>query len=110
MPTTSNRRPTADSVLRALADDRRRAVLSFLRGRDEPVDVERVAAHLAAGTDEDRAALHRELHHAHLPKLDASGLVAYDPVAGSVALREPGTDAGSLNTLLTEADRIAPGG
>lgn len=110
MPTTSDRRSTADTVLRALADERRRAVLGVLEEREDPVDVERVASALGDRVDGDVETTVEQLHHTHLPKLEAAGLVRYDPVAGRVSARESLTDAGGLNALLTEADRLAPRG
>lgn len=110
MSTTTNRRPTVDGVLKTLADERRRAILEFLYDRSKPVDVEDVAAYLDGRTDADDESLVEKLHHVHLPALEEVGLLRYDPAAGRIRPRDSVTDAGRLNTLLREADRIAPGG
>lgn len=110
MATSSNRRPTAEGVLRALADERRQLVLGYLRDRDGSVDIERVATHLADQTGAEESALVTSLHHTHLPALDEVGLVRYDPVVGAVSAADSVTDAADLNEVLREVDRIASGG
>lgn len=82
--------PDWNAVVDAVASRRRRVVLATLRDADGPLTrpdlVERVHARLEdAGADESLTPdeLLTELHHAHLPKLEAAGLVASDD-AGTV--------------------------
>lgn len=83
-----------DGLFDALANRRRRDVLSYLEGadadtvefRDLVAAVVDAEADRAAGTGYDeRVAL--ALCHAHLPKLERAGLVEYDPRAGTVRYR-----------------------
>jgi len=81
MPTTD-----LDACLRLVADRRRRSLIEQLRnttdGRatiDELTDKLDREGH-APGTDRppDRAALGVQVHHTHIPKLSAFGVVDYD--------------------------------
>ncbi|PSP75123.1 hypothetical protein BRC81_16730 [Halobacteriales archaeon QS_1_68_20] len=79
--------PDWDAVLDALTDERRRIVLTALYRAGEPTTPTELAAEVAAkvGDEASVEAVHRNLHHVHLPKLAAAGLVEYDPDAGTVA-------------------------
>ena len=73
-----------ESVLDALRNDQRRAVLRLLTASDGAMGVRKLADELAIGTslpihDSDRIAA--ELHHNHLPRLDSLGIITYDPAA-----------------------------
>lgn len=85
-----------DDLVECLADDCRRAVLKVLDEREEPItrdDLARAAAPpLSARAEELRV----DLHHVHLPKLDAMGLLEYD---ASTAIVEP-AGAGTTVELL----------
>lgn len=82
-----------DSVLSAVANEQRRAIISVLTEAAEntlayDVLVERVAENLedeaveaAAG---QRRRLRISLHHIHLPKLDEVGVIEYEGTAGDV--------------------------
>ncbi|MDT3434715.1 hypothetical protein [Haloarcula sp. 1CSR25-25] len=81
-----------------LSDDTRRRALSILADRDEPVVVTDLAAAVlaaerdiepAAVPDTDRTALTEELFTEHLPKLMATGIVAYDSMVGTVEIQRP---------------------
>lgn len=70
------------------ADTRERHLLSYLGAFEYPVELRTLAAHIAAAernvpvdaVDERiRHGLAVALHHVHLPKLVATGLVHYDP-------------------------------
>lgn len=70
---------------RILASDRRRVVLDVLETRCGPLDLDEVAALVAAEehdfgnpTDETVERTAVSLHHVHLPKLEAAGVVRYD--------------------------------
>ncbi|GCF15511.1 hypothetical protein Harman_34460 [Haloarcula mannanilytica] len=67
------------SVFDCLANDERRTVLSFLLDEGGQVSITDVATHLAVDED-DADAVHRarvHLHHIHLPKLSAAGLITW---------------------------------
>ncbi|WP_336339355.1 DUF7344 domain-containing protein [Haloarcula brevis] len=73
------------SVFDCLSNDERRAVLDFLVDEDGQVTVDDVAGHLAVDSDDD--AVHRarvQLHHIHLPKLNAAGLIVWSRDQGTV--------------------------
>ncbi|MFD1647803.1 helix-turn-helix domain-containing protein [Haloarchaeobius litoreus] len=90
-----------DRLLDLLADRHRRQVLVTLAGASEPLTVDELSE-LLSDVDEtqvERARL--ELHHTHLPKLEAAGLVEYDPENQSVTL------AGSADELTADIKRAA---
>ena len=99
---------TLDAVFRALADERRRTILSILAEADRPLETEplarRVAAH-EAGTTERGVARERvdevltSFVHVHGPTLADASLVDYDAEAGLVADAEhPVVDPGWLES------------
>lgn len=67
-----------------LAADRRRQALDLLSGKTSPVELEKLAAGVAArenGIDTNEEAVGRvasALHHVHLPKLDEFDVLDYD--------------------------------
>lgn len=88
---SSEPRIAVEQIHRLLASARRRHVLSHLSsspGADVPVDdvvtavVEREDPDPGPLTHRDR--VETDLHHVHLPKLAESGVVSYDPGAGTV--------------------------
>lgn len=81
-----------DDVLAALADARRRRVLRVLYRVDGPVPLEQLARQVIAGPEppvpvsaDQTHCVAVRLHHVDLPKLDAVGLLAYDPDRRRVA-------------------------
>jgi hypothetical protein len=81
-----------EELVDCLADERRRRVLALLVDRQAPVAREDLAADLApdaTALDDCRV----ELHHRHLPKLDARSLLKYDPDTGRVDPTLSGNDA-----------------
>jgi repressor of nif and glnA expression len=76
-PADSTRAPD-DEVFSVLADCRRRQILRYLHESDSPEGIESIAD---AIEDRHSAPPRRELrialHHKHLPKLDAAGLIEY---------------------------------
>lgn len=79
----------ADEVFTALSSRHRRAVLAVLgsegtASRDELARA--VSERVPDGSREDSAAVAASLHHTHLPKLAAAGLVDYDAATGTVRL------------------------
>lgn len=76
---------------RLLEVDRRRYALAALSEHEGPVDLDDLAADVAAreeGVDEDDPSvldtMATALHHIHLPKLSDAGVVDYDPRANRV--------------------------
>jgi DNA-binding transcriptional ArsR family regulator len=103
-------------TFRLLSDPRRIRALALLR-KAEPTTIEELAAGVAArepaemrpgaSREGDVSPAHAErvalsLHHAHLPKLRAAGVVEFDSGEGTVAL---GDDAGDALDVL-DAVRI----
>lgn len=81
------------------SDETRWLALEILRARDEPVVVEELAAaivgrredcQLSAVSAAERDAVAEELFTEHIPKLTATGVVAYDSMLGAVELRRRG--------------------
>lgn len=80
-----------------LSHPRRRLVFELLRGNDKPLALADVASEVAAheralpGTEPTSESVRRlklTLHHLHLPKLAAHGVVTYDSEQRVVALTE----------------------
>jgi len=76
---------------RMLAAERRRTALAVLAGRTGPVDLEDLAAEIAArerertGSDGDSPGrVATTLHHVHLPQIADLGIIDYDPDANRV--------------------------
>jgi hypothetical protein len=84
---TQRRLPNDDRLLRAVASERRRAVLCCLRERETPIPLAVLAVEVAVRereTDSPAAAaeatdrISLSLYHCHVPKLADAGLVTYD--------------------------------
>lgn len=81
-----------DAFFGALADERRRHVLHYLRNvADDDVEVAELVAFLDAtgSTRVPRSQIATELRHRHLPKLADAGFVDYDPMSQSVDYEGP---------------------
>jgi DNA-binding transcriptional ArsR family regulator len=80
-----------DAVLESLADRRQRIILTTLPKDGEPVDRDELVTTVAgkirkySQKDVSEQQLRIDLHHRHLPKLEAAGLLEYDVDAGTVA-------------------------
>ncbi|MFC4551174.1 MULTISPECIES: DUF7344 domain-containing protein [Halorussus] len=94
---TAEEAASLDVLFEALADSRRRHVLSILLDRPTPLDVETLARAVAAREAVATAAdppddvvrrVQVSLHHVHLPKLADTGVVEYDYERGAVAVGE----------------------
>jgi DNA-binding transcriptional ArsR family regulator len=79
-----------DALFEVLADAKRRHVLAYLDECDGDVatvtEVRDALADDDASTDE-RERIATRLHHAHLPKLAAAGLVEFDDRGGTIRFR-----------------------
>ena len=82
-----------DTVVAALADHRRRAVLTYLQqAQSGDATVEELASFLAerddgrsnTPLDTEEQNITISLHHTHLPKLADANLISYDPDRGRV--------------------------
>ena len=82
-----------DTVVAALADHRRRAVLTyFQQAQSGDATVEELASSLAERDDGQSSTppdtegrnIRISLHHTHLPKLADANLISYDPDQGRV--------------------------
>lgn len=92
-----------DEFLIALADDQRRAVLSYLRdssGGSASVSElsDAVGGTIGPASNEDAV----RLHHSTLPRLDAVGVVDFDARSGTVTYR--GHDG--LESLLAAVEEL----
>lgn len=78
-----------DDALEALGDEHRRTVVRVLHGTESAVTLQELATEICllpdGARDRDRVVV--DLHHRTLPKLDALGLVSYDPGANVVEPR-----------------------
>lgn len=97
---------TESDVYALLAHERRRLVLRLLDDVSTPIATTELAELIVECEREDPTAEARRvvavsLHHAHLPRLDDAGVVAYDPDEGAVS---PGSNFGTLVGVLTEFD------
>lgn len=88
-----------EAAVDAFADDRRRRVFAVLEGRDAPIARADLAAEAAASLPVSASSLRVELHHVHLPKLGAAGLLSYDADDGVVAPAQPDLEPWLLELL-----------
>jgi hypothetical protein len=102
---------SVDELYDVLRAERRRQTLAVLTERQTPMPAEQIARAVAmreTDASQPRASeshvreVQLSLHHVHLPKLDAVGLIDHDPDAGTVEsaaanlpdLLPPGTTVG----------------
>jgi len=94
-PNTDRRGGSQDGLPAAvveelLATPARRQILARLRAADRPVAVDDLAELVATGdvtgdaSPEKRRQARREIYQTHLPKLTATGTVAFDSMLGTV--------------------------
>jgi DNA-binding transcriptional ArsR family regulator len=97
----SERRNQNDSaILAALASDQRRVLLRQLVQTSGSTSVAEMANRLSNAdqrADDDRTRIRAELHHVHLPKLDAADIIEYD---ADRRLIEPGSELESAQAIL----------
>lgn len=88
---------TQDTVHHLLSNRRRRNILRYLADVDGATTLSNLAAQIAAWehdvpltevTSEQRKRVHISLFQAHLPKLDAEGIIDHDQDRGRVELAE----------------------
>jgi hypothetical protein len=94
-----------DVTLELLADRRRRYALYYLREQEGGIEVDELARRIAERDDRTRARNHdqiqTELHHKHLPKMEAANVVERD--ADAIRL---GRSASSLEPYLDIAAEL----
>ena len=101
-PETPELELPADVLFDLLSDPHRRDALRYLLDRPDDVTIEDLSAKIATDEDQpDERRLSIRLHHAHLPKLSAAGLVRYDPDAATVEALSSATDLESLLDEIT---------
>jgi len=97
---------TQGEVYDLLSNARRRFVISYLRDRDEPVELNDLSRDVAAWendtdvenlTDQQIKRVYVSLYQTHVPKLSESGIVEYDQDSGEVALT---SNVSTLDTYL----------
>lgn len=102
---------TQDTVYDLLSNARRRFVLSFLRGHDEPIELSELSKRVAAWenetdvedlTDQQVKRVYVSLYQTHIPKLADSELIEYDKETGEVSLT---SNIEELDTYLPEDDQ-----
>lgn len=91
-----------DVAFDALADPHRRAVLAVLDRQAGPLPVDAVVEAVVDRTGGHHCRVAATLHHAHLPKLDAAGLVTYDDEACTVAAGATLDSVGPLLALVAD--------
>lgn len=86
---------TTDEVFEILKNERRRAVLRYLREHDGYAELSDVAEHIAAAendttvqqlTSQERKRVHVALYQYHLPKMDLHRVIEYDKDRGTIEL------------------------
>ena len=103
--------PGPDDVFAVLADPVRRTIVSTLRGNDstslghvaravEEADREWGDSRASGGTD----GIEIDLHHRHLPKLAAAGVIAYDRRTGEVETTDAADHVYAVLDTATGAD------
>lgn len=96
-----------DVAFDVLAEPRRRAVLAVLDRRPGPLPLDTVVEAVVETTGGQHRRTAAALHHVHLPKLGAAGLVAYDRDARTVAAD---ADFAAVRPLLAVAREGRAGG
>ena len=95
-----------DVIFQILSNQRRRYALHYLRRKEEAAEIGELATQIAAWeneitidevTSQQRKRVYNTLQQAHLPKLDETGFIHYDPAHGGITLTE---QAEPLNTYL----------
>lgn len=77
-----------DAIFRLLGSERRRNALYVLYQRTGPLGVADLAAEVASLEDADPERVATALHHVHLPRLDAAGVVEFDGERAQVRLAD----------------------
>lgn len=107
-----------DDVFFVLSNYRRRFILEYCRGRDEPIGLRELSEALAAyenGIDKglttapQRKRAYVSLRQTHLPKLDELGILEFDQRRGEIL---PGSDLSELEPYLApraEPTRVSRG-
>lgn len=88
-----NSDPSVGEVHSILSSQERRAVISHLAASDGSVTVSDLVAVVSDRSERARdrdGGAHLRLYHTHLPKLEESGVVEYDPDTGRVSLTSTG--------------------
>jgi DNA-binding transcriptional ArsR family regulator len=102
-----------DTLFSLLSNPRRRFILQYLNRTDDGIQLQDLAAEVAAWenetetdalTDKQQKRLYVSLYQTHIPKLEEAGIVEYDDDTGEIRLTDQGTD---LNRYL---DANAPDG
>ena len=113
---TAVERDEGSELYRALADERRRAILSVLPRSDTPLSESQLARFVAARENEDSPnsvtsvdceRIQVSLHHVHLPHLEAAGLIERGDADQFDCTQHPFWTNSDVRTLLTR-DRVAP--
>ncbi len=95
-----------DVIFQILSNRRRRYALHYLRRKEESAEIGELATQIAAWendviidevTSQQRKRVYNTLQQAHLPKLNETGFIDYDPAHGDITLTER---AEPLNTYL----------
>lgn len=95
-----------DIIFQILSNQRRRYALHYLRREEESAEIGELATQIAAWendvtvnevTSQQRKRVYNTLQQAHLPKLNETGFIDYDPAHGDITLTER---AELLNTYL----------
>ncbi|WP_049969090.1 DUF7344 domain-containing protein [Haladaptatus cibarius] len=86
-----------DVVFQILSNQRRRYALHYLRQHEQPVEIGELATQIAAWENDisipevgsqQRKRVYNTLQQAHLPKLDETGFMEYDPAHGNISLTD----------------------
>ena len=110
--TTNKQVVSTETLLDIVANPRRRALLHYLRTNgDDTVRLDELArsiaadgGHTASSHSGDSIAKDIELHHTHLPKLAAAGIIEYDAQRGVVTYHSTDRVEKLLEFVSTEID------
>lgn len=102
-----------EEVFDLLSSPRRRFVLYYLRGADEPIELGELANEVAAWenetevselTSQQRKRVYVSLYQTHIPKLEEFGVIDYDPESGLVRPTDQVQNIGQY--LQTENEQV----
>lgn len=93
-----------DTVFEILIEERRQFTLQYLVDEDGTVSLTELVTHLVERESTvDRTNVATDLHHSHLPKLEAKGLVEYDHEANTVAATPAGRETAPVVELFVQS-------
>lgn len=94
-----------DRVLKALANERSRLIVDYLRQSAEVTTVSDLSNHLECQTGNSRKEILVMLHHSNLPMLDQVGLIEFEPAVGLIEYKGDSRADELIDAVISESHR-----